>query len=205
VRGAAIMAAPRRPCPPRLSNFGPHFVFRRVLHTDTAVGELRALLTNEWATLSVVAGLFVLLSGTASVNSPAALGRDADLVSRYVFVGANTFAYIGGASSCLVSLFLLHASNTVPAPRLHDFLVRSHSLLWVPIGGIVLAVVCTSVSNWMATLIIYGSNVAFGVRVAVAVLWLALLGAAVTSISHSAAMAAGPRAAERAEAEAAAV
>lgn len=196
----AAAVAPRAPCLPRpLLNYGPHFVFRRVLHTDTAVTELRELLTNEWATLSVVAGLFVLLSGAAAVSLPTA-GREVAAAVSYVYLGATTFAYIGGASSCLVSLFLLHASNTVPASRLHDFLVRAHPLLWVPIGGIILAVVCTSIGNWVATLIVYDSYVAFGVRTAVALVWLVLLAAAIASISSSAMQSAGPRAAERAEA-----
>jgi hypothetical protein len=120
--------------------------------------------------------------------------------ARYVFLGAHTFAYIGGASSCLTSLFLLHTSNTVPVQRLHNFLVRSHAILWVPLGGIVLAVLCTSVANLTATLLVYGSYVALGIRLSVAVLWLVLVAVAFASLSSAASHAAGPRVADRAEA-----
>jgi len=177
------------PCLPRAPRFGPHFIFRRVLHTDTAAAELRALLANEWATISVVAGLFVLLSGAAASSAPAAVGGEVAGAgaARFVFLFAHALAYIGSASSCLAALFLLHTSNTVPAHRLHDFLVRSHSLLWVPMGGICFAVLCTSAGNLAATLVIYGSYAAFGARVGIAAAWLALVGAALAALSH------GPR------------
>ena len=66
-------APPRVPIPlpaARRQHFGDNFIFLRVLHTDTAAHELRGRLNEEWATISVVAGLFVLLSGGSAMGAP---------------------------------------------------------------------------------------------------------------------------------------
>ena len=117
---------------------GRHFHYHRVLHADTAVGELRELLRGEWGTCAVVAGLFVLLAGASATSAPeAALGHEVPTAARWVFVGANTLAYIGAASSAFASVALIHFTNSVPEAHLHAFLHRVHHVLWVPLGGIV--------------------------------------------------------------------
>lgn len=177
--------------------FGDRFIFRRVLHEDTAVVDLRLLITNEWATLSVVSGLFLLLSGASSASAPIPIAAEVAGAAavRWVYVFATTFAYIGAASSCFASLFLLHMSNTVPAHKLHAFLVRTHSLLWVPLGGLVFTAICTSIGNWCETLLIYGDWGLFAARVGIALAWFCGLAFGVVWLSHAAQHAAGPRAA----------
>ena len=113
-----------------------------------------------------------------------------------VFMFAGMCAYIASASSCIVSIFLLHTSNTVPERKLHAFLLRSHSILWVPLGGLLAAIVFTSVSNNCATLIVYNTWWAAGVRIGIAVGWLVALYLTMVALSRAALDSAGPRAAE---------
>ncbi len=194
--------SPTSRAPPCTPNFGENFVFRRVLHTDTAAPELRTLLRDEWATISVVAGLFVLLSGGAATAAPVPSeisDGHSGAAAYYVNLFAGTFAYIGSASSCIVALFLLHTSNTVPEHKLHAFLIKSHSILWIPSGGLLMSIVATSIGNNAATLIIYDNWVVSGVRIGIAVCWLSLLFYTTWSLSHAAQHSAGPRRAESVE------
>ncbi len=192
----ALMDAAAAPGGPR-PRFGDRFIFRRVLHEGTAVVDLRRLVTNEWATLSVVSGLFLLLAGASSTNAPLPIAAEiaGAAAIRWAFVIATTLAFIGAATSCFASLFLLHMSNTVPAHKLHAFLVRAHSLLWLPLGGLIFAALCTSIGNWCATLLIYGDYGLFAVRVGIALAWFFGLAFGVFWLSHAAQHAAGPRAA----------
>ena len=164
----------------------PTSVFTRVLHTNTHVNDLRNLLNREWTTIGVVAGLLVLLEGA---SARAALFDDASpgfTAVRYVFLVANTVAYMTSMTSCVVSLFLVHSSNAVPKHKLHAFLRSLHRLLWVPLGSLLVAVVAESVANSCATLAIYGSWAAFGARFGVSIAWLAGLGAAIARLSRAA-------------------
>lgn len=195
----SVTHLPRHACTPIVPSFGHHFLFQRVLHTDTAAANLRALLNQEWSTISVVAGLFVLLSGGVVTGAPVASELGPGSVSAAVFyvnLFAGMSAYIGSATSCLVSLFLLHTSNTVPEHKLHAFLLRTHSILWLPLGGLFAAVLFTSIGNNAATFIIYNSWGASATRISIAVVWLGLLAYAMYVMSEAAKHSAGPRRAQ---------
>ena len=161
-------------------------VFSRVLHTNTHVNDLRTLLNREWTTVGVVAGLLVLLEGASSRANTFIDTSPGFTAVRYVFLAANTIAFMTAMTSCVVSLFLLHASNAVPKHKLHAFLRSLHKLLWVPLGSLLVAVVAESIANSCATLAIYGSWAAFGARFGVSSVWLAALGAAIVRLSRAA-------------------
>ena len=122
------MAAVLRALLPRRS----HNVYTRVLHAHTQPAELRNLLNREWATVSVVSGLVFLLAGESAVAGPF---RGVDSTSArnsgagFAFLAANMLAYYASATSCLVALLLLHASNAVPQGQLHAFLRSVHIYL----------------------------------------------------------------------------
>jgi hypothetical protein len=80
----------------------------------------------------------------------------------------------------------LHASNTVPESKLHAFLASVHWLLWVPLTTLFVTVVTSSVVNGAATLILYRSWIAFGVRLGVSVAWVVLVALMLAAISRSA-------------------
>jgi hypothetical protein len=170
------------------------YVFRRVLHAETPAHELRTLLRDEWATISVVAGLFVRLAGGAATSAPLSSeitkGTAGD-AAYYVYTFATMAAFMTSAASCIISLFLLHTSNTVPERELHAFLVRVHAILWLPLGGLIASLVFTSVANNAATLVIYDAWSVAGVRIGIAVLWLALLFYSMYAMSHAAMLSAG--------------
>lgn len=178
-------------------------IYHRVLHRDTAAHELRALLNNEWGTISVVAGLFVLLSGGAAVDAPARLDGELSSTDAVYIISmfASMCAYFGSASSCMVAIFLLHSSNTVPERKLHSFLLRSHSLLWVPLGGLLVALVFNSVANNCATFVIFGSWTLLGIRIGIAIMWLMLIFVAMAALSRAAIECSGPPTVELEEQE----
>lgn len=160
----------------------PHSsVYRRVLHAHTLPSDLRALLNREWATISVVSGLIVLLQGTASIGDTLPR-KPADSTEppgysavRWTFLAFNIVAYIAALTSTLVALFLLHTSNSVAQAELHAFLLGVNALLWVPLCSLLVAVVAAGLANVCATLLIYDSWVAFGVRGGVAIVWFVAL------------------------------
>ena len=165
----------------------PPSVYRRVLHAHTLPSELRVLLNREWATVSVVSGLIVLLQGEASVGSTLTTADKPGFATvRWLFLAFNIVAYIGAVTSTLVSLFLLHTSNAVAQAELHAFLLSVTVLLWVPLVSLLVAVVAASFANVCATLLIYESRVAFGVRLGVALLWLVGLAFALRRLSKAA-------------------
>jgi hypothetical protein len=80
-------------------------LYHRVLHTATKPGELRVLLNREWATISVVSGLFVLLEGQlAGINvfsvPPNNHLDPAVAVIRYLFLAFNIISYSAAVTSC---------------------------------------------------------------------------------------------------------
>jgi hypothetical protein len=92
-------------------------LFARALHKHTAPDDLRNLLNREWATISVVAGLVVLLEGTSSTSNTFASVNVSPpfLAVHFVFLAMNTLAYLCAITSCAVALILLHVSTVVCA------------------------------------------------------------------------------------------
>lgn len=161
---------------------------------ETPAHELRTLLRDEWATISVVAGLFVRLAGGAATAAPLAseiASGTASAAAYYVYTYAVMAAFMTSAAACIISLFLLHTSNTVPERELHSFLVRVHAILWLPLGGLIASLVFTSIANNAATLVIYDTWSVAGARIGVAVLWLALLFYSMWALLHAAMLSAG--------------
>jgi len=160
-------------------------VIHRVVRAHAAPKDLRALLQHEWATISVIAGLIVLLQGTASLGTtlPNAGGEPPGYEAvRFAFFGLNVLSFTAAVTSALVALFLLHASNSVPHAELHAFLLSIHALLWTPLAALLVAFASTTLANACAALIIYASWAAFAVRAGVGVAWMAALAAVLRTL-----------------------
>ena len=150
------------------------------------------MLNREWSSISVVSALFVILMGTSAINPSSALATpdiaepSGYVAVRYTFLATSTLSYIGSVTSCATSIFLLHASNSVPQGKLHAFLRATHYQLWVPLGGLLLAVVFASIALSCASLIIYQSWAAFAARLGATLVWLVALGALLASLPRAA-------------------
>lgn len=87
----------------------PRSVFHRVLHAHASPADLRSLLNREWATLSVVAGLFVLLHGAGATSSIAeSPGADTSANAGYNVSGLRMIALVSQqvvlVTGCFASL-----------------------------------------------------------------------------------------------------
>lgn len=151
-------------------------VFRRVIHAHALPSDLRTLLNREWSTIAVVAGLLVLLQGTASLGAVLPKNTRVDGTEPYpavswIFFASNVVSYMAALTSTLVAVFLQHSSNSVAQAELHAFLLGIHHILWVPLVSLLVAVVAAGISNVCAVLLIYDSWVAFGVRAGILLVW----------------------------------